>query len=133
MIPKSILLAEDDEDDRLFFKDFLNDRQDLILLPPAENGIELLEALEAAKEKNELPDLIILDQNMPKLNGLQTLERIKQDKHFTGIPVFVYSTYTTGDLVKNCLRAGAAMVLSKPANKSDYSGMIDAFFEVANI
>jgi CheY-like chemotaxis protein len=133
MIAKSILLAEDDEDDRFFFGDFLQDREDVIMLPPAENGIELLIALNAAKEKNSLPDLIILDQNMPKLNGVQTLERIRQDKRYDSIPVFVYSTYTTDDLVKTCMSIGATLVLAKPADKAGYSDMIDAFFEAANI
>lgn len=133
MIAKSILLAEDDEDDRLFFRDFLNDREDVVVLPPAENGIELLKALDIAKEKNHLPDLIILDQNMPKLNGVQTLERIRQDKGYDHIPVFVYSTYTTDDLAKKCMSIGAALVLAKPSDKTGYSHMIDAFFEAAGI
>jgi len=133
MIAKSILLAEDDEDDRLFFRDFLKDREDVRLLSPVENGIELLNTLSIAKEKNVLPDLIILDQNMPKLNGVQTLQRIRQDKDYDDIPVFVYSTYTTDELVKNCMSIGATLVLSKPADKTGYSTMIDAFFEAAGI
>jgi CheY-like chemotaxis protein len=133
MIAKSILLAEDDEDDRLFFRDFLHDREDIMLLPPAENGIELMNALSIAKEKNTLPDLIILDQNMPKLNGMQTLESIRKDKSYDHIPVFVYSTYITDDLIKTCISIGAALVLAKPADKAGYSNMIDAFFEAAGV
>jgi len=133
MIPKSILLAEDDEDDRLFFKDFLDDRSDVFLLPPAENGMELMNALDAAMKKNSLPDLIILDQNMPKLTGMQTLKRIRQNEGYANIPVFIYSTYTTDEMVRNCMSNGASLVFSKPADKAGYSFMIDEFFKAAGI
>src|SRR5687768_499544 len=92
-IPKKILLAEDDPDDRGFFFEFLEHRRDLLLLPPVENGEEVFEFLEKAQNGN-FPDLIILDQNMPKCNGLQTLAILKNNSHYENIPVFVYSTYT---------------------------------------
>ena len=126
---KNILLAEDDEDDILFFKEFLAERSDIFLLPPAENGIELLEILQTSQQQGALPDLIILDQNMPKLNGMQTLLRIKQEPTYTGIPIFVYSTYTTDDLVNTCMKNGAALVMMKPTNREGYAKMIEEIFE----
>ena len=77
MLKRKILLAEDDEDDQDFFIDFLQSRKDIILMPIVENGIALVELLEQINSDEELPDYIILDQNMPKRNGLQTLQILK--------------------------------------------------------
>lgn len=127
--PTKILLAEDDADDRVFFREFIEDRQDIVLLNEVENGEELIEVLNAGKE-NTMPDVIILDQNMPKLNGLQTLQVLKKDRRFAEIPVMVYSTYINDHLIEKCKEAGAVIVAIKPVNKKGYIQMIDEFLEV---
>ena len=124
--PKKILLAEDDSDDSKLFHEYLNERTDIVLLPIVENGIELFEYSSNASD-NLLPDLIILDQNMPKKNGIQTLIELKADKVYSNIPVVVYSTYTDNQLVKACTVKGARMVVSKPLTKAGYQEMMDEF------
>lgn len=128
-IPKKILLAEDDPDDVGFFFQFLQERTDLLLLPPVENGEEVFEYLQKA-HNGSFPDLIILDQNMPKCNGLQTLAILKNNTQFDHIPVFVYSTYTDAYLVKQSLQLGARSVLEKPASVEGYHKMIDDILEL---
>jgi CheY-like chemotaxis protein len=123
-IPKKILLAEDDPDDRGFFFEFLEHRRDLLLLPPVENGEEVFQFLEKA-QNGSFPDLIILDQNMPKCNGLQTLAILKNNNHYENIPVFVYSTYTDDYLVQRSMQLGARSVLEKPFSPEGYQKMID--------
>ena len=123
-IPKKILLAEDDPDDREFFFQFLNTRPDLVLLPAVENGEEVFEYLEKA-HNGSFPDLIILDQNMPKCNGLQTLTILKNNIQYEKIPVFVYSTYTDDYLVKKSIQLGARSVLEKPFSPEGYHKMIN--------
>ena len=123
-IPKKILLAEDDPDDRGFFFEFLEHRRDLLLLPPVENGEEVFQFLENA-QNGYFPDLIILDQNMPKCNGLQTLAILKNNSHYENIPVFVYSTYTDDYLVQRSMQLGARSVLEKPFSLEGYQKMID--------
>ncbi len=127
-----ILLVEDDADDRNFFSVFLQDRDDIILLPPLENGIGIIDALENFKVNNNLPDFIILDQNMPVMTGLQTLEAIKHTAFFSEIPVMIYSTYITAELKKNSLHTGASYVMEKPKDKNGYFKMIDSFMETVN-
>jgi len=122
--PKKILLAEDDPDDRSFFFQFLSDRPDLLLLPAVENGEEVFEYLEKAHNGN-FPDIIILDQNMPKCNGLQTLTILKNNSQYENIPVFVYSTYTDDYLVKKSIQLGARSVLEKPFSPEGYHKMIN--------
>jgi len=128
MSPKKILLAEDDEDDRQFFYDFLQHRSDLVLLPAVENGVAVFDYLKKASNTN-LPDVIILDQNMPKQNGLQTLALLKQSLFFAHIPVMIYSTYADELLVQKSTAVGAALVLAKPADTEGYHKMIDKLFE----
>ena len=129
MLKRKILLAEDDEDDRHFFQSFLQTRDDVILLPIAENGVILVEQLMDINDSNELPDIIILDQNMPKRNGLQTLELLKEDKRFSHIPVVIYSTYIDEDLRKVSSTKGACMALPKPVTKEGYDEMIETLFK----
>ena len=120
-----ILLAEDDHDDQKLFREFLEDRTDIHILPIVENGEELLESLKLISTTSELPGLIILDQNMPKLNGLQTLKELKNSEIYAHIPVMVYSTYTDAHLVNSCAAEGACAVISKPISKDGYHEMMD--------
>ena len=125
MAPKKILLAEDDSDDQRLFQEFLKHRTDIVLMPIAENGVELMEQLQPIRDKNQLPDLIILDQNMPKRNGLQTLNLLKSHERFANIPIAIYSTYTDALLIESCMTAGACAVLAKPITKAGYNQMIE--------
>ncbi len=122
---KRILLAEDDQDDQELFFEFLADRDDLDLLSPVENGEVLLELLNNSNTEDNLPDAIILDQNMPKRNGLQTLEQLKRNSRYSHIPVMIYSTYTDETLVKRGISSGAVLVMNKPSDTEGYQSLIN--------
>lgn len=129
MSVKQILLAEDDKDDRYFFFEFLKDRTDFtLILPVAENGIEILEMLQNSQAP--LPDIIILDQNMPKQNGLQTLDILKNNDRYQHIPVILYSTYASESLSEQSLKAGASKVLSKPSTVEGYHKMMNDILSI---
>lgn len=128
MIKRKILLAEDDEDDQKFFADFLQSREDISLMPIAENGEVLINILENITENEKLPEFIILDQNMPKRNGLQTLSALKQNHRYRNIPVMIYSTYIDNSLVENGQKMGACIVLPKPITQEGYDKLINTFF-----
>ena len=129
MPKRKVLLAEDDEDDQRFFNEFLKNREDIVLLPIAENGEVLFEILGNITKDTDLPDLIILDQNMPKLNGIGALRLLKSDSRYAHIPVSIYSTYTDEELIKNGLSSGACFVVSKPVSQEGYHQMMDRLFE----
>ena len=127
--PLKILLAEDDKDDRELFQEYLGDRNDLFLLPIVENGVEVWDLLHLS-DPDLLPSLIILDQNMPMRNGLQTLRLLKTSPVFASIPVVIYSTYADESLVSDATKKGAMMVVSKPLNRDGYHEMMDEFLQV---
>lgn len=123
-IIKKILLADDDVDDQWFFANFLKQRPDIEILPSMTNGSELLEYLDKLPGEENFPDLIILDQNMPKLNGAETLSALKSNERYNKINVVVYSTYTDKKLIEECTDLGAALVLAKPVSFEGYNLMI---------
>jgi CheY-like chemotaxis protein len=130
MIQKKILLAEDDKDDQDLFLSFLKHRQDIHLLPIAENGVSVLKYLNNIHGEGHLPDMIILDQNMPKMTGMQALKAIKEDHRFSDIPVMIYSTYTDQHLTETSTKMGATVVINKPFTKQAYNDMIDKFINI---
>src|SRR5688572_12052341 len=133
MLKRKILLVEDDVDDQRFFNEFLQNRNDLVLLPAADNGEVLFEILQAISKSTDLPDYIILDQNIPKINGLRALELLKADPRYAHIPVSIYSTYTDEDLIQKGLATGACDVISKPISREGYNEMVDGFFRACNL
>lgn len=129
MVPKKVFLAEDDLEDQHLFIDFLKYRTDIEIMPMAENGVVALNYLEDLATNDALPDIIILDQNMPKRNGMQTLKILKENTRFADIPVMIYSTYTDKELINSFSKMGASIVLSKPLTKDGYDKMMDAFLD----
>lgn len=129
MLKKKVLLADDDADDREIFERVLGKKTDVHLMRTVENGREVLDFLGNISAE-ELPNLIILDHNMPKLNGTETLGVLKSSSKYSNIAVVIYSTYSDRVLVEKCQKLGAAMVLSKPANLREYEATIDKFLGI---
>jgi CheY-like chemotaxis protein len=86
----------------------------------------MIDLLEKATDPN-LPDIIILDQNMPKMTGKESLIFLKENQRYRHIPAFVYSTYPVLEFYRECLDLGAQDVLAKPNTMQAYRQMIDRF------
>ena len=125
-----VILVEDDADDRDLFSTFFGSREDISLLPSVNNGLELIKYLEGVSSDDDLPDLIVLDQNMPMMNGKQTLQFLKSHDRFSRIPAVIYSTYTDSNLVMDCKNLGAILVAEKPIDDKGYQKMMDDFLKV---
>src|ERR1041385_2052858 len=89
-IPLKILLAEDNQHDRYFFKKALNEIGIPAELTSVNDGDLLMKHL--AKNLMNLPDILFLDLNMPCKNGFECLSEIKQDPALNGFPVVIFST-----------------------------------------
>lgn len=124
---KKVLLADDDADDREIFVRVLDKKTDVQLLRTVENGREVIDYLNGLPAPEQLPDLIILDHNMPKMNGTETLGKLKSDKRYSEIHVVIYSTYSDNKMIETCEQLGASMVLAKPASIREYEAIIDRF------
>lgn len=127
---KKVLLADDDADDREIFERVLGKKTDVQLVKSFENGKEVIEYLERVASPEQLPHLIILDHNMPKMNGTETLGVLKSNGKYSDINVVIYSTYSDSRLKETCMQLGAAMVLAKPASFREYEGVIDRFLAI---
>ena len=125
-----VLLVEDDADDRELFATFFAGRTDILVLAAVGNGLELVDRLIKTASDNELPDLIVLDQNMPLMNGKQSLEFLRSHERFAKIPAVIYSTYADTTLIIDCKKLGARMVASKPIDNDGYQKMMDDFLRV---
>jgi CheY-like chemotaxis protein len=123
---KKILLVDDDIDDQLIFGEILCEMDDDSLLVCAENGLEMVALLDRTKEE-ELPDMIILDQNMPKMTGKESLIFLKENPRYQAIPTIIYSTFQVEDFYHECLLLGAQDVVPKPDSLQAYREMIEQF------
>jgi len=88
----TILCVDDDEDDLLFLREAIAAQRYDFKVEEASNGRQALEYLKAAAEKNELPCLVIMDINMPGLDGKETIMQIKAHDALQKLPVVVFTT-----------------------------------------
>jgi CheY-like chemotaxis protein len=109
-----ILVADDDADDRAILQDAMTELNASQVLCFAQNGEDALRLLGNDFTATYKPALIILDLNMPKLNGTETLRRIKNDERFKTVPVIIYSTSLNPMEKDKCMLLGAHSYITKP-------------------
>ena len=88
----------------------------------ANNGEEALEVLE---QKDNLPDIILLDLNMPKINGIEFLKILKSDDVLKYIPTIILSTSNNKKDLLECYKTGVAGYVIKPLKYEDYVSKIE--------
>lgn len=117
--PITILMADDDEDDRILAAEALKESRVINNFICVEDGEELLAYLRhqgryADTEKYPNPSLILLDLNMPRLDGREALAQIKADPNLRGIPVVILTTSAAEDDMMKGYELGAASFITKP-------------------
>lgn len=120
---KPILIADDDPDDRELIVSAFAEILPAEKLKLVTDGLKVFQYLDQLADENELPGLIVLDLNMPLLNGLDTLKKIKISYRYKHIPVVILTTSKNMDEMNKCLQLGAADYLTKPNN---YTGSLIA-------
>ena len=112
---KFILLGEDDPDDQELLTDVFSAIDNSFILFFVNNGKEVLSALEKLKD-GHLPCLIVLDYNMPGMNGADILRELGGNPRYNDIPRIVWSTSGSERFKKDCLELGALDYVIKPSN-----------------
>ena len=87
-----ILCVDDDEDDLFFIKDIIQSQGHSFEIKEARNGWDALNYLQEGLKKDELPCLIIMDMNMPRMDGKQTITKIKEIEQLLKVPIVVFTT-----------------------------------------
>ena len=115
--PFRIMIGDDDIDDIQLTKDCFNENKLPVHVYDVGDGQILMDHLKkmtSVSNSTNLPQLIILDLNMPRKNGLEALEELKRDGTLRKIPVVIFSTSDTLRDVERAYELGASCFVSKP-------------------
>ena len=110
--PLHILHADDDESDRLLFKEAFEELEIKTIVHTVNNGKQLMDYL--TKKGARLPHLLFLDLNMPRKNGLQCLKEIRSSKKLKEISIAIYSTSASEKDIEETFMNGANVYIKKP-------------------
>jgi CheY-like chemotaxis protein len=122
-----ILLADDDPEDRMIMAESFGEMNLSHVIHFVENGESLLEYLDSLQQP--LPSLIVLDLNMPRMNGTQTLKSLKRDVRYRHIPVVIFSTSVNAIEMEECLKTGAISYIVKPVTYKECVDTARAFYD----
>ena len=113
---KKILYVDDDADDREFFSEAIKDGNPSTNIVFAENGLEALDYLNSVlNTRSNLPCLIVLDLNMPLLDGKETFQRIKRNERLQNVPIVIF-TSSNKPADKDLFNSHGIEFITKPTN-----------------
>ncbi|WP_299683034.1 response regulator [uncultured Tenacibaculum sp.] len=117
----TILLIEDDQIEVMKFNRILSKLDSKHHVIEANNGEEALKILE---DKDNLPNIILLDLNMPKINGIEFLKILKNDDVLKFLPTIILTTSTNQKDMLECYKIGIAGYMVKPLKYEDYQNKL---------
>ncbi|MBA4168054.1 MAG: response regulator [Chitinophagaceae bacterium] len=121
-----LLYADDDPDDILLIHHTFRDNNIAVELVTVSDGMQALAFLESIPEGGRLPSLVLLDVNMPKLNGRDTLVRLREVKRLAAIPVMLFTT-SSMELHRSFARRYNAGFMTKPLRDYQLQALVDKF------
>ena len=124
----NIALADDDEDDRMLFKEAIEEIKIKTNLSLFNNGQELMEYLTLPKV--ELPQIIFLDLNMPIKNGMQCLNEVRNNPCLKELMVAIYSTSCSESDIEETFINGANIYINKPNSFGGLKNAIDKVLQL---
>lgn len=127
--PLNILLIEDDIDDIDLLKDALNESNISYKMEVIMEGDKVYTYLTAA---DKLPEIIVMDLNLPKISGRELLIKIKSST-FTEIPLVVLTTSSSKDDIDYCNNMGISKYITKPATIEGWNATITSILNVASV
>lgn len=127
-----ILYIDDDSDDCMILKSSLKDAGNASELICANDGEEAVNYLNTLSPTS-FPNLIVMDLNMPRWDGKQTLRYLKSQPHLASIPVVILSTSESKQEQDTCAQLGAVSYFKKPYHYDGYRNIIDGFSHYMNV
>lgn len=128
--PKTILYVDDDADDREFLAEAIHDLNPQANVVLAEDGLKALDYLRnSVQNRDGLPCVIILDINMPYLNGVEVFDKIRQEKELAHLPIVMFSSSENPN-DKALFRSRGVELISKPDNIEFLHGIASRMLSV---
>lgn len=123
---KKLIIADDDDDDQLMLKEIISDYSSFIKTTSIPDGKKLMEHL----SKGEIPDLLLLDLNMPYKTGIECLAELRTEKKFKKIPVVILTTSKNKKDIDLCYALGAKLFYPKPCDIESFRELIHSILEI---
>lgn len=128
---KTILLAEDDLDDQEFITEALLRIDPDLVIHIVPNGTEVLRFLEKQSDC-QLPQLLILDYNLPEQDGAEVLQALRQHRRYQAITIIVWSTSNAPQYKARSLELGATFYMAKPSTITGIEHMARQMLELCH-
>ena len=120
-----IMIIDDDPEDQWIIRDTLEELNTGAIAVYASHGEQALAMLAEEYLGNRKPKVIVLDLNMPLMNGTATLGRLKADDRFKDIPVIIYSTSINPYEMDKCMELGAHSYITKPISIEETQAIVE--------
>lgn len=121
-----VYLVDDDIDDLELVKEALEGKGFNGIVACANNGEEFLSKL----ERSNLPELVVLDLNMPLKDGFEVLKEMKKSRHFSVVPVIVLTSSQNKQDETKCFDLGCNLFLTKPSTLEEYNALASKILDV---
>lgn len=127
MQPINFLLIEDNAGDILLTTEALKEGHIAKNIAVVNDGLQAMDFLHKKEQFSEVftPDIILLDINLPKLNGFEVLERIKTNENLKNLPVIILSTSSSEEDISKSYKYFADGFISKPTDGNEFLKVID--------
>lgn len=125
---KTVFLIDDDADDREIFLSALDSLESGIRLIEATNGKEALDMI--SSNGFPPPDILFVDLNMPKVNGLEFLKSVRTLPDYAQLPIFIYSTSSIQEEKNKCMAEGASGFMVKHSSYNELCEELKKLFAI---
>lgn len=129
MTQRPVFLVDDDQDDRMIFRLIFQEYQVKRELIEMSDGIQFMEYLDTC-HRDQIPALIFLDKNMPRMDGMQVLQLLKANFVYRHIPVVILSNSRATLDKSEAYRMGANFFITKPSHITDLRKMIEDLLKI---
>jgi CheY-like chemotaxis protein len=126
--PLHIIMADDNENDRDFFREALGDIKVKTVVTFVNDGSQLMDHLNSPE--NRMPHVVFIDLNMPSKDGMECLSEIRKDNKLKDLIVVIYSADAADDKVEEAFIRGANIYIQKP---NDLTTMKNSLSQVINL